>query len=181
MIGEAEELTELFTAKDWFALPLTQSFIELDFAGIYISAYAVIGILVLPSSQEVINRWADSQEAMLGLRKLKEVGTERDLYLIFLVPTVEREHAAQLQAILDDTYVCRKMILERKARNLKETLADSPFLGLGEASTGGRTEQGQLVEDLRSRTLPVLLLQDLACRSARFVLSRTIAGKYTQD
>jgi hypothetical protein len=181
MSQETEELTAVFTTQNWTALPMTGSFVELDFAGVFISAYAAIGILDLQNSQEVVGRWADSQEAMLGLRKLKEVGAERDLYLIFLVPTVERESAAQLQSILNDTYVCRKMILEKRARSLKETLGDSPFLGIGGAGIKSGNESSGPGEDLGSRTLPIQLLQDLACRSARFVLSRAIAGKYAQN
>lgn len=178
MTADTEEITRLFVSMGWTSLPLRESLINSRFSGVYVSGYAAIGVLLLSNSEEVITGWTDYQETMLHIRKQETVGSEKDLYLLLIVPKIDPNDASQLQPILDDTHVCRKILLERKDRSLIETLADSPFLGLNVTDNKTVAETRSLAEELGSQILPIPLLRDLATRSPRFVLSRAIQGEY---
>src|SRR5258707_295765 len=125
MTDESEELTRLFASAGWAALPTKESLIHLGFTGVYVSTYAAVGVLILPSSEKVVTHWTDYQEAMIQIRKEDSVGSEKDLYLLFIVQWIDANDASRLQEILDDTHVCRKLLIERKERALSEALYDS--------------------------------------------------------
>ena len=84
------------------------------FDGLFSGGFAICAIVSSQSSTQAINYWADIQRALAELRGNGSLAKSKDLYLLFLVEKVDESTLSDLQNILDDTHVCRKICLERR-------------------------------------------------------------------
>ena len=169
-------LPELLTAHGFNEVPLHNpraSAVE----QIWANEYSAIGLVSAATALEVVAVWADCQVQMAKVRKLKEIGVNRDLYLLFFIPEIETSSYVALQPITDDTQICRKICIETVGRPYAEAIFDAPLLTPGQ---GSLPKQRILSGHAGTRALPLSdkLLQDLATRSTSFIVSELLAGKY---
>ena len=149
------------------------------FDGLFSGGFAICAIVSSQSSSQAIKYWPDVQGALAELRGNGSLAKSKDLYLLFLVETIDESTLGDLQKILDEPRVCRKICLERRNRNLAETLDDVPFFltpGLSPAKDDATLEIVDAVSDL-SR----LIQSDLERRSAEHILNKLVNGKYEVD
>lgn len=150
-----------------------------SFDGLFSGSFAICAIVSSQSSEQAIKFWADIQGTLAELRVNGTIAKSKDLYLLFLVETVDESTLSDLQNILDDARVCRKICLERRNRTLAETLDDVPFFltpGLPPTEDDATSE---IVDEL-SR-LPELIQSDLERRGAVYILDKLVNGDYEVD
>jgi hypothetical protein len=170
------QLQQAFEGSDWRELAAEASSAGLV---VFASSYAAVGVVLASSVTEVASTWRSHQSAMSRLREEERMPRNVDLYLLFVVPSVDRRGASILREITSDTHVCRKLCLERDGRSLRETLGQAPFLKLG-TQADGRRETEMPRDEPEPSSLPPELLGDLARRSAEVVLRNVIEGKYSK-
>src|SRR5437016_4754748 len=129
------QLQQAFEGSDWRELATQASG---DGLMVFASSYAAVGVVLTSSVTEVVNTWRSHQSAMSRLREEQGMPRNVDLYLLFVVPSVDGKGASILREITSDTHVCRKLCLERDRRSLRETLGQAAFLKLGTRSDGSR-------------------------------------------
>jgi hypothetical protein len=140
--------------------------------GLFVGAFAVCGVRVAESSFEVTDTWAALQASMAELKTEDLKDQPRDYYLIFIVNRVDDLSLRELQRVLDDTRVCRKICLERLGRSLGETLRDDiPFF-----STPGTTSGAEpFVPDIPLDGVSESVQRDLELKSAERILEALVA------
>jgi hypothetical protein len=149
-----------------------------DKVRVYVSDYAAIGIIIENNAKEIINNWAHSQTIISNLRSNMDVGRNKDLYLIFFVPIIDSDYKKQIQEIVNDTFVCRKICIEMGLRTPEESILDIPFLKmiLQKDSYNDYEYPSYLEEHGISRNI----LNDLAKKSVGVILKKIIDGKYNE-
>jgi len=148
---------------------------ELD--GLFSCSYAALGVLVTPSMEEAVRRWTACQGEMASLRGEVAIGSERDLYLLILIPELASDAMNYLPAIINDTHVCRKLVLELRGRRIREALDDIPLVAMKDAAEAG-TVSDKMPGSSNTLPLPEILLVDLAKRSPSKVLELMLDGTY---
>ena len=146
------------------------------FAGLFSGSFAICAVAISESSSQVIGCWADLQGALAELRSDGHLSKSKDLYLLFVVDAVDEGTLGDLQNVLDDTRVCRKICLERSNRTLSETLADVPFFLTPGLTLPDAGESANLFAV--SSGLPEPVQHDLERRSAQVILDRLVDGEY---
>ena len=147
-----------------------------SFDGMFSGSFATCAVVCSQSSDQAIRYWADIQGALAELRSDGSLTKSKDLYLLFLVETVEERTLGELQNILDNTRVCRKICLERRGRTLRETLADVPFFPTPGLPTADNDVIPEFFDILPS--LPEIIQKDLERRSAEHILEKLVDGDY---
>lgn len=150
-----------------------------SFDGLFSGSFADCAIVCAQSSDQAIKDWAEVQGMLAELRVNGTLAKSKDLYLFFLVETVDESTLDDLQDILDDTRVCRKICLERRARTLEETLDDVPFFLTPGLPPSEDDTTVKIVDALSD--LPEPILNDLERRSAEYILDRLVEGDYEVD
>jgi hypothetical protein len=149
---------------------------EPRFDGIFSGGFATCAVVLASSSVEVAKTWPDYQGILAQLKVDGSIARDKDLYLFFVVDSVDQPSLGGLQRALDDTRVCRKVCPERRGRSLRDTLNDIPFFSTpGTETKGGESslEQAKLMEGL-----PEDVQRDLERKSAKRILASLIAGEY---
>jgi len=168
---------EIFLSNGWIEIPLSEEMRQAGLDGIYVCGYAAAGVVCADDVSDITARWANCQVQMSDLRDNRNVGTQKDLYLVFIIQKLDLTALSTLQGILNDTYVCRKMCIEQNGRPLEEALMDTPFF---EDIGKGKQENIQMAIDpeLEQDELPQALLNDLDTLPANTILDRLLAGEY---
>ena len=171
-----DEVRTMFETAGWKELPAELLRDVESFDGLYSGGFAICAIACSQSSSQAIKYWADIQSTLAELRGNNSLAKSKDLYILFIVEAVDESTLNDLQNILDDTRVCRKICLERRNRTLAETLDDLPFfstpgLTLAEDDTTSR------IVDVASG-LPEPIQHDLERRSAKHILTKIVNGDY---
>jgi hypothetical protein len=77
----------------------------------FTSSYALVGILLADDVEQVLRMWEGAQEEVRELKNATPALRDNDAYLAIIVPTIDA-HTDRLNAVLDNTYVCRKVCVE---------------------------------------------------------------------
>jgi len=178
MKSDTEQIAYLFKEANWDEIPLSNEMEKAGLNGIFLSAYAAVGVVIASSTSDVVTCWTDCQLQMSDLRENQAVGKNKDLYLIFIVSDIDVSALFDLQTIVSDTHVCRKICIERKGRALEEALMDTPFLKVVGQEKEKDDQLPDVAADLVSHGISHQLLEDLARRSPKKILERLLAGKY---
>ena len=182
MNSDSEEITYLFKKANWDEIPLSNEMEKASLNGIFFSGYAAVGVVIASSVSDVVTCWIDCQLQMSDLREKRAVGKSKDLYLIFIVSDIDVSALFDLQTIVNDTHVCRKICIERKGRTLEETLMDTPFLKLVDHDEKIDSQVPNVVMELSKKNgMTNLLLNDLSTRSAGAILERLLSGTYKNE
>ncbi len=137
----------------------------------YATPYAVMVVASLAAGHNAERVWLQLQDVCISLRQLEQPGRVRDIYLVLIVDAVVSDEEEAWQRILDDTHVCRKVLVETSGRSLREALEDVPLLfHLGTlASSGG-------VRDLHVDGISDSTLEALCHRSASWIVDRLLVS-----
>jgi hypothetical protein len=182
MKDDREEISSVFKKAEWEEVPLSHDMERAGLNGIFISGYAAVGVVIASSASDVVTCWIDCQLQMSDLRENQAVGKNRDLYLIFIVSDIDVSALSDLQTIVNDSHVCRKICIERNGRTLEETLMDTPFLKLVDHDDKIDSQVPNVVMELsKKHGMSNLLLNDLSTRSAGAILERLLSGAYKNE
>ena len=171
-----DEIRQAFEQARWEEQSVELPHKVESFAGLFSGSFAICAVASSQSSDQVIESWAELQGALAELKSDGSLAKSKDLYLLFVVESVEESTLGDLQNILDDTRVCRKICLERRSRNLAETLADVPFFttpGLPPVDDNSTSEIFDAIMQL-----PEAIQSDLERRSADYILGKLVNGEY---
>ncbi len=144
--------------------------------GVFFGGFATCAVVLSESAADVTSIWRNVQGVLAELRSDKVIDGSKDLYLIFVVETIEDDSTAELQRALDDVRVCRKICLERRGRLLSEVLDDIPFFrtpGAAPPAKARPVDPGNVIAGLSSK-----VRGDLDMRSPEQVVRRLINGEY---
>jgi hypothetical protein len=140
----------------------------------YVTSYATAFIKAAAGIDDVRSDWASWQADLSHLRKHPKVGSRKDLYLIILIPVEKPETLSAIQAVLDDTHVCRKIILNTHGKTVPEALSGLAMLNAFENGTNALEADLQL----QGTTLPKQVMADLAKKGVSAIFDGLISGKY---
>lgn len=171
-------VTDVFKEAGWEGIPLSSKMKQAGLGGIFVSSYAAVGVVIAESTNDVLVNWIECQSQMSDLRENKDVGEEKDLYLLLIVSDIDESMLPDLQTVVNDTRVCRKICVEQKGRALEEVLMDTPFLKVVGHDEEKEDQIPGVAADLASHGMPHQLLEDLARRSPKKILENLLAGKY---
>lgn len=169
----SSKLRDAFESNGWRWFELETS---PEFDGLFSGGFATCAVVLSESASDVVRRWADFQGALAHLKAEKRLDELKDLYLVFIVERVDEASLGSVQRVLDDTRVCRKIILERGRRSLADTLDDIPFF-----STPGTklpADKGDVAQEVTPKGISAEIRQDLERRSAQHILERLLSGGY---
>ena len=182
MNSDSKEITYLFKKANWDEIPLSNEMEKAGLNCIFLSGYAAVGVAIASNVIDVVTCWIDCQLQMSDLRENQAVGKSKDLYLIFIISDIDVSALFDLQTIVNDTHVCRKICIERKGRTLEETLMDTPFLKLVDHDEKIDSQVPNVVMELsKKHGMSNLLLNDLSTRSAGAILERLLSGAYKNE
>ncbi len=171
-------VADVFKEAGWGGISLSDTMKQAGLGGIFVSSYAAVGVVIAESTNYVLANWIECQLQMSDLRANKDVGEKKDLYLLLIVSDIDESMLPDLQTVVNDTHVCRKICVERKERALEEVLMDTPFLKVVGHEEEKEGQMPGVAADLASHGMPHQLLEDLARRSSKKILERLLAGKY---
>ena len=174
-----DELRATFEDAGWQeqSIELLQNVESFD--GLFSGSFAICAIVSSQSSSQAIENWEDIQGALAELRGNGTLAKSKDLYILFIVETVDENALSDLQKILDNPRVCRKICLERRERTIAETLDDVPFFSTPGLPVAAEDAASELIDVLS--VLPELIQSDLERRSAEHILNKLVNGKYEVD
>jgi len=170
-------LSNVLHATGWNAIPLNPKLERLGFCGVYGCCFAVCGFVSHAAASEVLAEWAECQVQMAELEESRPASHQKDLYLVFVVPRIEKESQTDLLRILSDTHVCRKLCIETSGRTLEEAIRDLPFVNT--ATPPAQDDKEKVIPLLATLDLPSELKQDLGKRSPQVILRKLLNNKYT--
>lgn len=145
--------------------------------GLLSCSYAALGLLIAENARDAADRWTACQAEIASLRSNPAIGSDRDLYLLILIPEIDAYAMDYLPAIINDTHVCRKLVLELMGRHIPDALKDIPFVAM-ERLSEDPAEANRTPACSADLPLPDALLADLSKRSPSKVLDAMLAGTY---
>jgi len=141
---------------------------------VYVNDYAALGFTTAATEEQIADGWSRWQAALLQLRKQPEVGDRKDLYLVIVLADENPQALMHVQPIVDDTNVCRKIILPQRDGSVVEALVGAPFFQV--VDIGENRDDG--TEQMSDSVLNESVMSDLAKRSASTIFDHLLANKY---
>jgi len=166
------ELRAVFSSNNWEHKQLPDAS-KLD--GLYESQLVIVGVVLCRDVNQVVELWAAGQGDLAAL-PLGEA--PKDLYLVFVVDRIDDDELSTVQAVIDDTQVCRKICIELVGRELDEALLELSLFQRPE-----QVEKEKIAEFGDSDGKALLteaILEDLASRSAGKILDKLVGGDYEE-
>lgn len=179
MNGEIAELRQLFIDAGWQDGCHKLSDDSSELHGLFSASFAVFAFAYSESSDSIVPNWSSMQGELAELRSKGILDKSKDIYLLFIVEAVEEDTLGELQSILDDTRVCRKICLERRGRSLSETLDDVPFFLTPGVPAIDERQTSPAIETFVE--LPINVQEALEKRSDRAILDALLAGEFDVD
>jgi len=161
-----KDIEAAFSEFNWQSVSVSDSF------AVFSNEYALAGVAPSPNAEHILNRWSELQANLFELKKKAEF-VKRDLYLIFLLEEESPESWKQLQLVMDDTQVCRKIILPVRKRVSTEVLRDASLF----QNIGASVAEQNATTPLAS-TLGEALVNDLTKKSAWNIFERLMNNNY---
>ena len=171
-----DKLRMCFEEAGWEARPEELLTDIKYFGGLFSGGFAICAVAICPSSDHAIECWSSLQGALTDLKVKGSIDKSKDLYLLFVVDLVNDDSLGKLHKILDDTRVCRKIVLNRRNRTLADTLDDVPFFrtpGVGRTDTIAISDDVDVVSGVSDT-----VKWDLERRSAEYILKKLMDGEY---
>lgn len=169
----AESLREIFSEMKWKPVELHPKSIDAGLDSLFVSEYAIVGIVFVQSLSKMLSSWAEIQTEMLDLPEIRS-NRQKDYYLLFIVDRIDDNLSGGLQSITGDTYECRKICIERRGRSLKETLQDIPFLNTISAFPSKNHPLSDIPNNMPGDLYGIA--QTLAKKSAGVILDEMLKG-----
>jgi hypothetical protein len=173
-----DHLEKVFGSPEWRPVALSEKARGSGLTYSFESNYAIVSVMLAPSVELVLSCWPDCQVAVADLRQNTTERSKKDMYLVFVVPRIPNELIRDLQGVVSDTRVCRKMCLEQGERQLEEVFMDTPFVRLAKESGENSGASAGSALTAPSGPLSDEILDDLKRRSAEAILSKLLAEGY---
>lgn len=170
MNSAINELRETLRSAGWIDLSTgTLQYLDL----LLRRSFAVVGVLFSAEAADALQRWLPAQAELSELGQ--SLGRHYDLYLLICVPEIDEPTMNQLPAVIGDTHVCRKLVVELRGRPLDEALLDVPLIVWRTPDSGpDDLDYAPLPES----TISPVLLDDLGRKSPARVLDAWLEGQY---
>ena len=179
---EAQVLSRLLGNAGWQEVDVDTSDLRGHLSCAFTSAYALLGIVLSPSTHKVLGCWAESQVALMDMAHGEAMVQLKDHYLVFFVKEIDDSDREGLRRVTDDTHECRKTCIETRGRTLDTVLAELPFISAVEAESRSILDDEEAPDaELAAAGLTSTLLGDLGKRSAIAILDRLLEGRYCQE
>lgn len=171
-MSKKSQLQEVFSSKAWDAKSLPSDS-KLD--GLYESQFVIVGVMLCGDVNQIMELWPAGQGDLAAL----QLGdAPKDLYLVFVVNNIDDDELSGIQAVIDDTQVCRKICIELAGRELNEGLLE---LSLFQQPEQVRKEKiVELGYSDGKALLTESILADLASRSAGKILDQLLDEGYEE-
>jgi DNA repair exonuclease SbcCD ATPase subunit len=126
------------------------------------------------TGKDLIKYWIEIQEEVReNLDLYAEILNHYNTYLVFLLPIEELPSIRDLQPIISDEYVCRKLIVPIEDKNIQKSLTRLPFYPFEIPELPKRAIPKNVIEALVDSDFSYEIISDLARR----VSERTILQK----
>ncbi len=173
------QLQTAMLAASWSEIGEKAALTDAGLMACYCCDFAVAGFSYLHAEGNDLARWHE-QQALIGyLRNTIDPNDIMDAYLVFIVDNVSTELSENLGSAINDEHVCHKMCVELAGRDIREVLAELPFLG------DMKPKQAPGYRDIEGESgyiqLPSSLLDDLSRRSAVAILDELLREGYTEN
>lgn len=181
MTEKIHDVKKLFLAAGWEEISLSADMEKAGLDAVYTDNCAAAVGVISSTISDVKRIWIPCQAEMAELKTNEKVGTNKDLYLIFIIKEIDPEKIGDLRDLTNDTNVCRKICLGQNGRSLEETLRDLPFFGSVLQAEPEPTEEAVEKDFGFAQKLPKKLENDLARGSASRVLDNWLKGRYGES
>lgn len=179
MSDSKAELRRAFLDAGWDALDSNNEPEDPAFHGLFVGGFATCAVVLAEGVSAVARNWRDMQGVLVQLRSERMVDPAKDLYLIFVVEQIENEMIDELQPVLDDNRVCRKICVERRGRSVREALEDISFFPT--PATVASEEPKFPENDSVVEELPPKVRVDLERRAPEQIVERLLDGRYSTE
>ena len=142
------------------------------------SKFALNGFFKLFTvGKDLIEHWIEVQEEVRENIKLHtEILNRYNTYLVFLLPIEELPTNRDIQPIISNEYVCRKLIVPIEDKNIQKSLTRLPFFPFEIPELPKEVMPQNVVEALVDSGFPSELIEDLAGRVSERTIVRKIKG-----
>jgi len=132
------------------------------------------------TGRDLIENWIKVQEEVReNLELHAEILSRYNTYLVFMLPIEELPPIRNIQPIISDEYVCRKLIAPIEDKNIQKSLARLPFYPFEIPELPKEAMPQNVIEALIDSDFPYELILDLAGRvSERTILRKLKEGLY---
>ena len=180
MIEELDEVDLLFKSVGWKAVTPSEDAKKAGLVRVYTKVYAAVGVAFHESASDLLARWADCQVAMAEFKNAEIADSTTDLYFVLIDLSLDEydDFRPSLQTLVNDTHVCRKIIVEKRGRPFEVALQDTPFFVTSNLEVRGLGDVGAASLVLGQNNISQALMDDLAKRSASVVLDNLLNRKY---
>jgi chromosome segregation ATPase len=138
---------------------------------------------IFTTGKDLTKHWAEVQEEVKeNLELHAEILNHYNTYLIFLLPTEELPTNRELQPIISDEYICRKLIIPIEGKNIQKCLARLPFFPFEIPELPKEEISKNVIKALVDSDFPYELISDLAGRvSKRTILQKLKDSLYKHE
>lgn len=133
--------------------------------------------------KELVAHWIEAQdEVRESLELHSEILNRHNTYLVFMLPVEELPPITDVQPIISDEYVCRKLIASIEDTDFRKSLRRLPFYPFDVPELPTEVLPKNVKEALASSVFPHGLISDLAGRVSEGTISRKLKeGLYGHD
>lgn len=142
------------------------------------SKFALNGFFKLFTvGKDLIEHWIEVQEEVReNLELHTEILNRHNTYLVFLLPIEELPTNRDIQPIISNEYVCRKIIAPIEDKNIQKSLTRLPFFPFEIPELPKEVMPQNVLEALADSGFPSELIEDLAGRVSERTIVRKIKG-----
>ena len=169
------DFEKIIESKEW-VVSLSAEAKQVGFSAICESVYAVIGIILSPEVNNIISGWTELQGYMLKFQEVAKGKLRKDLYLVFIVPHIDSSQLHSIEAIINDTHVCRKICIEQRERSIKEALNDCGLIATDLDVVKPKTLES--IGQDGNQEISKEILNDLRTRSEKTIFEKLLDNGY---
>jgi len=138
---------------------------------------------IFTTGKDLTKHWLEVQEEVKeNLELHTEILNHYNTYLVFLLPTEELPINRELQPIISDEYICRKLIVPIEGKNIQKCLARLPFFPFEIPELPKEAISKNVIKALVDSDFPYELISDLAGRvSKRTILQKLKDSLYKHE
>jgi len=132
--------------------------------------------------KDFIEHWIETQEEVKeNLDLHANILNRHNTYLVFVLPIEELPPIKDVQSIISDENVCRKLITPIEKGNIQKSLSRLPFYPFEIPELPERVMPKNVIEALADSYFPVELISDLAGRVSERTILRKIKDNFYKD
>ena len=127
------------------------------------------------TGRDLVENWIKVQEEVReNLELHAEILNHYNTYLVFMLPIEEMPPIREVQSIISDEYVCRKLIAPIEDKNIQKSLVRLPFYPFEVPKLPKEAIPQNVIEALIDSDFPYELILDLAGRVSKNTILRKL-------